>query len=290
MVSPSSSGLLPLPGTPGSSWALYKARFKGLFEGADNSVLIAFWLFGLINNLSYVIILTSALDLVGASTPKALVLLLDVLPSFLIKLLAPYFIHRIPYSARILSFTALSASGMFLIALTPSSVPIKLFGVALASMSSGGGESTFLGLTHYYGPFSLAAWGSGTGGAGLIGSGLYVFLTGTLGLSVRTTLLTCACLPFIMLVAFFIILPLGPLRRALSVRDYSEIPTEEQNQDYNGDDISRLPIDAASQSLLAPGPSIASQAYSSLSPGARSPTPKHHNPTLLTNLHRAKLL
>ncbi|TVY14660.1 Protein btn-1 [Lachnellula arida] len=290
MVSPSSSGLLPLPGTPGSSWALYKARFKGLFEGADNSVLIAFWLFGLINNLSYVIILTSALDLVGASTPKSLVLLLDVLPSFLTKLLAPYFIHRIPYPVRILSFTALSATGMFLIALTPSSVPIKLFGVALASLSSGGGELSFLGLTHYYGPFSLAAWGSGTGGAGLVGAGLYVFLTGTLGLSVRTSLLACACLPFIMLVAFFLILPLGPLRRASSMREYSEIPTEEQGQDYDGDDISHLPIDAASQSLLAPGPSTASQAYSSLSPRPRSPQPKQHKTSLLTNLHRAKLL
>jgi len=32
----------------------------------------------------------------------------------------------------------------------------------------------FLGLTHYYGHFSLASWGSGTGGAGLIGAGAYV--------------------------------------------------------------------------------------------------------------------
>ena len=45
-ISPSSSGLLPLPGSPGSSWALYKARLKGLFQGADSSVLVAFWLFG----------------------------------------------------------------------------------------------------------------------------------------------------------------------------------------------------------------------------------------------------
>jgi len=44
--SPSSSGFLPLPGSPGSSWAIYKARFRNLFQGADASVLIAFWLFG----------------------------------------------------------------------------------------------------------------------------------------------------------------------------------------------------------------------------------------------------
>lgn len=45
--SPSSSGLLlSMPGSPGSSWALYKARFKAVFAGADSSVLVAFWLFG----------------------------------------------------------------------------------------------------------------------------------------------------------------------------------------------------------------------------------------------------
>lgn len=247
---------------------------------------------GLINNLSYVIILTAALDLVGPTVPKSLVLLLDVLPSFSTKLIAPYFIHLIPYSVRILAFTALSAGGMFLIALTPDSIPIKLFGVALASLSSGGGELSFLGLTHYYGHFSLAAWGSGTGGAGLVGAGLYVFLTSTLALSVKNSLLTCAFLPFIMLVAFFVILPLGPLRRASSAKEYTAIEEEEEaGDDYTPEDISRLPIDSASQSLLAPGPSIAAEAYSTHSPRSRSPLPKHpRKSSLLANLRRAKLL
>jgi battenin len=233
-----------------------------------------------------VIILTSALDLVGPSIPKSLVLLLDVLPSFTTKLFAPYFIHLIPYSHRILAFTFLSACGMFLIALTPNSIPIKLFGVAMASLSAGGGELSFLGLTHYYGHFSLAAWGSGTGGAGLVGAGLYVFLTGTLALSVKTSLLTCAFLPFIMLLAFFAILPLGPLRRA----SYTEISSSEAAKDYDDQDISDLPIDSASQSLLAPGPSVASEAYTSHSPRSRSPLPKAHKNSLLSNLRRAKLL
>src|ERR1700712_2410272 len=95
---------------------------------------------GLINNVLYVIILSAALDLVGPTVPKSVVLLADVLPSFLTKLVAPYFIHRIPYSMRIIIMCALSAGGMFIIALTPLSIPIKLFGVALASLSSGMGE------------------------------------------------------------------------------------------------------------------------------------------------------
>jgi len=171
-----------------------------------------------------VIILSAAQDLVGPTVPKGVVLLADVLPSFFTKLFAPYFIHKIPYWVRIISFCILSSAGMLLIALTPStsSVSVKLFGVILASLSAGAGELSFLGLTHYYGQFSLAAWGSGTGGAGLFGSGLYYILTSAIGLSSKSTLLASAYLPIIMLISFFIVLPRGPLRRAS--QNYTNIP------------------------------------------------------------------
>ncbi|RVX75713.1 Protein btn1 [Exophiala mesophila] len=217
---------LPLPGSPSWSWPVFRERLKHAFSGADPRVCVAFWLFadlhknrsiGLINNVLYVIILSAAQDLVGQDVPKGLVLLADVIPSFLTKLSAPYFIHAIPYPVRILAFVTLSAAGMLLIALTPGStdaknISIKMAGVVLASLSSGGGELTFVGMVHYYGPFSLAAWGSGTGGAGLIGAGAYALARITLGLSVRTTLLVSACLPAIMLASFYLVLPLGPLK------------------------------------------------------------------------------
>lgn len=181
------------------------------------------------------IILSAALDLVGPSTPKAVVLLADVIPSFLTKLVAPYFIHLVPYELRILIFAVLSAGGMLIIGFTPpytegGSTGIKLFGVMLASLSSGAGELSFLGLVHYYGPFSLAAWGSGTGGAGLIGAGMYAIATNSLGWSVKATLLGSAVLPAIMLIAFFTILPLEPLRigrRSIVAKDDEE---EESNE------------------------------------------------------------
>ena len=163
------------------------------------------------------IILSAALDLVGPDVPKGVVLLADVVPSFGVKLCAPYFIHVVPYSVRIWVFVSLSVTGMLLIGLTPSytdggTITTKMAGVILASLSSGGGELSFLGLVHYYGPFSLAAWGSGTGGAGLIGAGAYALATTTIGLSVSTTILASACLPAIMLLSFFLILPLEHLR------------------------------------------------------------------------------
>jgi battenin len=77
---------------------------------------------------------------------------------------------------------ALSISGILLIAFTEnnqdkSTVAAKMVGVALTSVSSGGGELSFLGLTYFYGYLSLAAWVSGSGASGLIGSGAYVAAT-----------------------------------------------------------------------------------------------------------------
>ncbi|KAI9733683.1 MAG: G1/S-specific cyclin cln3 [Cirrosporium novae-zelandiae] len=220
--------ILPLPCSPSSSWAMYRERLRAIFNGADPRVCTAFWLFGLINNVLYVVILSAALDLVGPDIPKGAVLLADVIPSFLTKLCAPYFIGVIPYATRIPLLVASSTLGMTVIALSPantdgSTVSSKVAGIILASLSSGGGELSFLGLTHFYGPFSLAAWGSGTGGAGLIGAGVYAFATTTLGLGVRATLLASAFLPLIMLLSFFVILPRAPLAHQASKKiDFEE--------------------------------------------------------------------
>lgn len=189
---------------------------------------------GLINNVLYVIILSAALDLVGSGFPKGVVLLADVVPSLVTKLTAPYFIHLVPYPIRVLIFVALSVCGMLIIALTPAhndggSISTKLAGIVLASLSSGAGELSFLGLTHFYGRFSLASWSSGTGAAGLVGAGAYAVATTSLGLSVRFTLLASACLPAIMLVSFFVILPLGPL--SLAARETSQYRAIDDSHD-----------------------------------------------------------
>jgi len=158
-----------------------------------------------------VIILSAALDLVGPEIPKGMVLLFDVVPSFLIKLITPYFIHLIPYHLRICIFFALSFVGMQFVAHSDS-IAMKMIGVVLASISCGGGESTFLSLTHFYGSFALAFWSSGTGLAGVFGGGLYLAMTTWWKLGVRKTLIILGFLPFIMLLAYFLILPLEVLK------------------------------------------------------------------------------
>lgn len=228
---------------------------------------------GLINNVLYVIILTAALDLVGPNIPKGVVLLADVIPSFLLKLLAPYFIHAVPYPVRILVFVGLSAAGMLLIALTPSyleggTISTKMAGVILASLSSGGGELSFVGLVHYYGPFSLAAWGSGTGGAGLIGAGAYALATTSFGMSVKATILASAGLPVIMLVSFFIVLPLEPLRSHV---EYKQVHTSE----VDSDDVGEVESEQA-EGLLAESASLG-EGFTSYDKGVSAWTKFEHN-------------
>lgn len=106
-------------------------------------------------------------------------------------------------SYRISILVALSCLGMLTVALSDT-IGFKLFGIIVASLSSGLGELSFLQLTHFYGEISLAAFSSGTGGAGLVGSMsllyprffntnflgfAYLAFTTWMGLSVKTTLL-----------------------------------------------------------------------------------------------------
>jgi battenin len=124
---------------------------------------------------------------------------------------------------------------MLAVALSPndtnsSSITSKIAGIVLANVSSGAGEVNFLALTHFYGPFSLAAWGSGTGAAGLVGAGAYTLATNTFGFSVHVTLLSSSMLGLVMLGSYFALLPLGPLKVAAMRKDavYQPVGTDDE--------------------------------------------------------------
>ncbi|CEP61046.1 amino acid transporter YHC3 LALA0_S02e05534g [Lachancea lanzarotensis] len=167
---------------------------------SDSVISRFFWIFGLVNNVLYVVILSAAADIVGPGLPKALVLLLDILPAFVFKLSAPFFIHKVPHSYRIGMLIGLSCVGMALVA--GRKLGVCIFGIILASLSSGLGEVTFLQLTHYYQQPGLSGWSSGTGGAGLFGSGMYMLLTSILKVPIRLSLLLFSVLPFAFLLYF----------------------------------------------------------------------------------------
>ncbi|PSK36136.1 Protein BTN1 [Elsinoe australis] len=263
--------MLPNPLSPSTTLPTFLSSLRSHILSPRFRTPLSFLLLGLINNILYVIILSAALDLVGPSLPKALVLLFDVAPSFIIKLVAPYFIHRVSYPHRVWACVLCAMAGMALVALSPSSVPLppgpgaqgqgslratvkgwlgkedspadhrpdgaevatKLFGIALASLASGAGELSFLALTSFYGPGALAAWGSGTGAAGLVGAGAYVLATTTLGLSVRTSLVAFSFLPLVMLGAYFVVLP----RKGSGVREAEGYaPVREEEEEGNSEE------------------------------------------------------
>ncbi|XP_058536934.1 battenin isoform X4 [Ochotona princeps] len=142
---------------------------------------VGFWILGLCNNFSYVVMLSAAYDILhhdtvpgnqshvdpGPAPPPhnssrfdcnpvstAAVLLADILPTLVIKLLAPLGLHLLPYSPRVL-VSGLCAAGSFLLVAFSDSVEISLCGVVLASISSGLGEVTFLSLTAIYPSYFL---------------------------------------------------------------------------------------------------------------------------------------
>lgn len=173
----------------------------------DKRVFVSFFAFGLLNNVLYVVILSAAIDLVGSATPKAVVLLADIFPSLTIKILAPFFIHAIPYRTRLWLLVALSSIGMLIISFF-NSIPLRVIGIMMALLSLGLGELTFLLLTHYYrGTMSIGGFLSGTGAAGLGGSFFFMLMTNILGISVAVTLFVCSVLPGGFVVVFYGLLP-----------------------------------------------------------------------------------
>lgn len=189
----------------------------------------AFWIFGLINNVLYVVILSAAVDLVGPEAPKAIVLLADVLPAFLIKISAPFFVHVIPYSFRITSLIVFSFFGMSIIAFSQA-VTLRLIGVMLASLSSGLGEISFLALTHFYGDLALPGFSSGTGAAGLVGSFVFLVLTTWIGLSIKSTLILFSVLPFSYWLTYSMLLPQVDARLAAK---YTTVRNDTPDEDID---------------------------------------------------------
>ncbi|KAK7682670.1 hypothetical protein QCA50_014053 [Cerrena zonata] len=169
----------------------------------------SFFLFGLINNVLYVIILSAALDLVPPSTPKGIILFCNIFPSLIAKLGWPYILKgRIRYARRLHGCCLLSVTGMIVVALFDTLI-MRLLGICLASFSSGLGELTFLQLSTTYHPpsvggHSVGYFASGTGAAGLFGASVWWLVR---GLGVRTGVGLSSVMPLVIPLTFHFLLP-----------------------------------------------------------------------------------
>jgi len=193
-------------------------------------LLVCYWVIGLCNNFAYVVMLSAAHDILAnhdnKTTPSdnstnnhtnkyncnptstGAVLLADILPGIIIKLLAPFFVHKLKYPVRVSLAIMTSAMSFSLVALAPSDMKwLAFMGVVCASLSSSFGEITFLSLSTLYGETAaLAGWGSGTGAAGLGASLSYAGLTSA-GVSPRTAILMMLIVPVLMAVSYVFLPP-----------------------------------------------------------------------------------
>ncbi|WRT69193.1 uncharacterized protein IL334_006177 [Kwoniella shivajii] len=176
---------------------------------ARKRLFAAFMIFGLLNNVLYVIILSAALDLVSSSTPKGVVALFNIFPALLTKVVWPLVSNgKIRYARRVGLCTCISWLGIMTIAFSNSLAP-RLLGISLASLSSGLGELTFLQLTTTLPTTStsktaLGAWSSGTGFAGIAGAGIWWLLR---GLGVKGGLGLSSVLPLFFPITYKFLLP-----------------------------------------------------------------------------------
>lgn len=170
--------------------------------------LMSFWLLGLLNNSSFVIMIASAKSISGDAV--GFVFLADTGPGLLMKASAPYWFDSVTYKTRILACTCCMAASFILVAVGES-VGVQLLGVCLASVQSGMGEASVLALTTRYGgkqagTHELTMWSSGTGFAGLFGYAWIVVFSIWMGIPIRLTTLMALILAMSYAAVFFFML------------------------------------------------------------------------------------
>lgn len=146
--------------------------FKPNQERERLRTVTAFFIFGTLIYATYSLVIAGAQDiLAGTFIQTSMVLVADIGPYFFVTLIAPYFMQKIPYFARITT-VFLSGIGGFVVLSFANQVHWKLIGVGIASFGYGVGEVTFLALTSFYHEVTLSAYSAGTG-AGFVIAPLY---------------------------------------------------------------------------------------------------------------------
>ena len=240
--------------------------------------LAAFWLLGLLNNLAYVVMLSAAHDLLTHPRPHTstadqshaepdtnprdcnpmstgTILLADILPAVLVKLVAPFLLASI--HSRMTAVCLLSGLSFLLTGLSPPG-PLLFLGVACASLSSGLGEVSLLPHTQSCpGQGVLSAWASGTGAAGVLGAGSYAALT-ALGVGARQSLLLMLWVPVGLALAFWVLLvphklPLPGQEDQEPLLEDQELLRQDQLVECDSDQDPDLPLSVWEKLLLVSG-------------------------------------
>ena len=167
---------------------------------------ISFWCLALFNTFPFVLFVTSAEDLVPGHA--GVVLFCTVFPGLLTKICCSIHGHVVPFLTRAIIVTSVSFLCTLAVAFA-SSTSTKLLAVIIQSTSGSLGDVTFLALTCHFSDSSVSAYASGSGAAGLVGSGFYYFMRDVADLSQRTVFMIASSFSLLILVSF-LSLPRNP--------------------------------------------------------------------------------
>lgn len=125
--------------------------------------IVAFYVFGFLIYAIYSLIISGAQDiLAGTFVPTSAVLIANVGPYFIVTVVAPYFIQKIPYFPRVLAIFFLETTGLVMV-VTAKHVGTRLCGISLSSFGFGLGELSFIAMTSFYHETAVSAFSAGTG-------------------------------------------------------------------------------------------------------------------------------
>ncbi|OBR06566.1 Protein BTN [Colletotrichum higginsianum IMI 349063] len=141
--------------------------------------------------------------------PKAIVLLLELLPSCLAKLLLPSVFGYIPQNARLVLLAGLWLLVKVVVSATPPNVlpPVRVLMTLLAASSSAATELCCLDSVRRYGRLGLIAWAAGTSLGQMANATWPLVLTSSMGMTLREGTGYMYPLIFTILFAYFVVLP-----------------------------------------------------------------------------------
>lgn len=167
--------------------------------------VLCFYMFGTLSFFNQELLFIASQDILsGRKLPTATILVCFVTPLMITKILAPWFVQRIPYVVKTCIIALDMALGLTLIVFVEN-MEVKLLGICLNAMATGSAEVVFLGLSSFYQPICISSYVAGTGMASLFSPLYYNALTTWSCVSPKTAIMITIPFPALWLVFYFIL-------------------------------------------------------------------------------------
>lgn len=190
-----------------------------------NRITICFCVFGIFTFFNQEMLFIASEDILsGLKLPTSTILICSVAPLTITKIIAPWFIQKIPYVIKVFFVALCMTLGLSLIVFVED-IKVKLVGIALNSVATGTSEVTFLGLTSFYPQTYISAFVAGTGITCLVSPLYYTGITTWTCCSPKTAIMAVIPLPLLLLV-FYAILYKNYVSQGSSVNSRSKEPSK----------------------------------------------------------------